>query len=295
MSERTRGFCFTLNNYSEKDVEAIKGWSKYKYLVFGFEVGESGTPHLQGYVEWQNGRTLRGLKRLGKRIHWEERRGSPKQAEDYCKKDGKFWEDGTPLAQGERSDLIEIKDDIMNGKITPDDICLENPELYHMYGRTFNKIMDLKNRKKFRTWMTKGEWIWGPTGVGKSHRAFEGFDPDTHYVWVNDNGWWDGYVGQKIVIINDFRGEIKFNELLCLIDKWPHSVRRRNREPFPFLAEKVIITTSMRPGDIYGGIDEDRIDQLLRRVECIRLGDDNSTEVLGGNTRPRVIKRASPE
>ena len=67
---------------------------------------------------------------------------------------------------------------------------MTNPEAYHQYGpRTLTKVEDIALRSKFRTEMTTCEWLSGPTGVGKSHRAFQGFTPDTHYVWkLNDGG-----------------------------------------------------------------------------------------------------------
>jgi len=43
--ERSRNFVFTLNNYTTEEVELVKEWD-CKYLIFGKEIGESGTPHL---------------------------------------------------------------------------------------------------------------------------------------------------------------------------------------------------------------------------------------------------------
>lgn len=294
-NKRHRGWVFTWNNYpkdlftalrQENLCEAIFG--KSKYIVIGFETGDSGTPHLQGYVEWVNARALGGLKKIHQAIHWEKRLGTSEEASRYCKKDGDYVEYGDlGPGQGSRSDLLQIKNEIMNGTKV-DQILLEDPELYHKYGRTFNKIEDLAMRRKWRTEMTQGIWYYGRTGVGKSHTAFENYDPTTHYLYPNDNGWWDGYTQQETVIINDFRGEIPYNMMLQMIDKWPFSVRRRNREPMPFTSKYVIITSSLHPADIYHNRnDEDKIEQLLRRLHVIFLdGTRHSTEVLGGNTEP---------
>ena len=144
-------------------------------------------------------------------------------------------------------------------------------------------------RKRFRTEMTQGIWYHGPTAVGKSHKAFEGFDPQTHYVWkLNEkSGWQDGYAGQETVIINDFRGEIPYNEMLQLVDKWPHSVPRRGREPAPFLAKTVIVTSSLSPAQVYHRrAEEDSLNQLLRRFDVIELRPNSDTEVVRGNTDP---------
>lgn len=283
---QARNVCFTLNNYTEKELKDILEW-KCSYLICGREVGESGTPHIQGYVEWGRGVRFTTMKKLNERIHWETRKGTAKQASDYCKKDGNFEERGELSSQGHRTDLDEIKTSIENGRKV-DDICMDSPMVYHQYGRTLNKIEDLVMRKKYRTHMTKGIWYWGSTGVGKSHAAYENFHPDTHYTLPNDNGWWDGYTQQETVIINDFRGEIPYNQLLQMVDKFPFSVRRRNREPLPFTSKTVIITSSLPPQLVYKNREaEDSLEQLLRRFDIIELKKDcDATEVVGGNTIP---------
>ena len=150
--------------------------------------------------------------------------------------------------------------------MTVDEITRLDPLVFHQYGRTLQKLEDIALRSKYRTWMTTCEWIYGPTSTGKSERAFEFYHPSTHYVWKTNDKWQDGYTGQDTVIINDFRPEIKYNELLQMIDKYPHFVPRRGREPAPFLAKHIIITSSLAPQVLYHNrCDEDSIEQLLRQ------------------------------
>lgn len=278
-----RNCVFTLNNYTDDDVDRILKWD-CKYVIVGKETAPTtGTKHLQGYVEWGRSVRLSTLKNLCKRTHWEARKGTASQAIDYCKKDNDFVENGSPSEQGSRNDLKKLKESIMNGE-SVDNILLDNPSIYHQYGRTLTKIEDLRLRKQYRTEMTKGIWYWGPTGVGKSHKAYENFHPDTHYVYPNDNGWWDGYTQQHTVIINEFRGQITYSELLDLVDKWPKTVKRRNREPMPFTSKVCIITSSLHPKDVYHNLAQnDKLDQLLRRFDIINLC---GTSGQGGNTEP---------
>lgn len=290
---RSRGFCFTINNYKESKETwlDILCHCNIKYCVIGEEKGKEGTPHLQGYVEFENARTLSGvIKLFNKHAHVETRKGSPEQAAEYCKKDGVFVETGDLPHQGKRNDLTEIGLQIAGGK-SVDEIALEDPMIFHKYGRTLNKLEDLRLRKCYRTEMPEAIWYHGPTGVGKSHIAFTDYSPLTHYVYPNDNGWWDGYAGEATVIFNDFRGELPYNFLLQLIDKWPCTVRRRNREPIPFTSSKIIFTSALTPNEVYHGVvaKGDSLSQLMRRLTIIRVDGTSDTEVLEGNTAPRVL------
>jgi hypothetical protein len=52
-------WCFTLNNYTTDELEflssSILGSGEYNYII-GKEIGESGTPHLQGYIGAKGGK-----------------------------------------------------------------------------------------------------------------------------------------------------------------------------------------------------------------------------------------------
>lgn len=92
---------FTYNNYTQDDLDRLSSIggnlerSGIAYLVYGREVGESGTPHLQGYVIFNSRRRLTSLRTIiGERGHYEVSRGTPLQASDYCKKGGDYTEFG---------------------------------------------------------------------------------------------------------------------------------------------------------------------------------------------------------
>ena len=68
----------------------------YKYLIYGREVGDEGTPHLQGYVQLKKITRLTGMKKLHPTAHWEVAKGTEEQNRTYCSKEGDFQEFGTP-------------------------------------------------------------------------------------------------------------------------------------------------------------------------------------------------------
>lgn len=108
-TQRSRGWSFTLNNYSDEDYELLKAHlhsTSLKYVI-GKEVGEKGTPHLQGYCYYKNPQTLTHMKKINSRIHWERSLGSPEQNLTYCSKDGNFTEHGMiPLKEKIKQKLL---------------------------------------------------------------------------------------------------------------------------------------------------------------------------------------------
>ena len=106
-------WCFTLNNPTEDEEQHVSDWlagPQCMYGCYGREVGESGTPHLQGFIILCNSNRLSFLRnQLSQRAHYERARGTSAQARDYCRKDGDFEEFGTfPSRQGKRSDLDDL-------------------------------------------------------------------------------------------------------------------------------------------------------------------------------------------
>lgn len=88
-------WCFTLNNYNNVEIdELITICSKCsKYYIWGYEVGEEGTPHLQGYVEFK---TKHRPKEVipNVRIHWEKCKGNRESNFSYCSKGGDYFING---------------------------------------------------------------------------------------------------------------------------------------------------------------------------------------------------------
>lgn len=213
-------------------------------------------------------------KMFGKiQCHVEEMRGNIQENEAYVSKDsnGELSKYGEEPKQGFRGDLKETKDEIMKGKLVCEEIVLEDPHLYHLYGRTLEKIEAIQLRRRFRTEMTKGIYVYGVSGSGKSHYVFRDYDPNKCYIKNLNDEWWDGYTGQEIVIFNEFSGpmSMRYSELMDLVDKWPKTVKQRCREPVPFLAKEIRITSVKSPYDLYNIKENDH--EFNRRFTIIKL------------------------
>ena len=249
------------------------------YIAYGKETcPDTEREHYQAFTWLKKKKTLSGAIRLLHQwlpgAHIEMAKGTLSQNEAYCSKEGELITWGTPPEQGKRKDLEDLAAKIKDGETTVSEVLDNDPMMIHKYGRTLQKIEDKRLRRTFRDWEMICEWIYGETGSGKSRYAMEGFDPDTHYKYPYDGDWWDGYTGQETVIIDEFRGQIPFSLLLQLMDRYPMSVRQRGKEPFPFLAKKIIITSCKKPEDVYNNVldNQETIAQLHRRCTVRRMG-----------------------
>lgn len=95
MYEKSRAWTFTLDNYDEKSEVAI-ALAGAKYTIYGKEIGEQGTPCLEGYMYFASAIALRSLKKKLPGAQWEVRRCTHEQTRDHCRKDGDYVEYGNP-------------------------------------------------------------------------------------------------------------------------------------------------------------------------------------------------------
>lgn len=83
-----KNWVFTLNNYTEENITELlthKKISGAKKYMFQREIGESGTPHLQGFIVFSTKIRPLSLK-LCKKIHWEKMKGTVLDNIKYCSK-----------------------------------------------------------------------------------------------------------------------------------------------------------------------------------------------------------------
>lgn len=257
-----RNVCFTVNNYTEDERLGILNNERWSYVCCGKEVGEGGTPHLQGYGELKKRTRYNTVHTaiFGGRAHCEERRGKQEAAIGYTQKDGDFEERGERRAQGDRGDLDRVRVAAIDGGM-------------RMVVRWGN-LQQIKVAEKFleyneqhRDWKPEVWWIWGETGVGKSRRAREICGDDV-YVKNTGSKWWSGYDAHEDVIIDDFRREWwTFEYLLALLDRYEMQIEVKGSQR-QFLARRIIITCPWAPQHYFRGGFEDEA-QLLRRIDHI--------------------------
>lgn len=142
----SKKWVFTLNNYTDVQMVLLKQRLETlgeKYIV-GKEVGECGTPHLQGWVQFKN--RVRPITAIGiKEIHWEKQKGSNQQCIDYCQKEGNVW-------------IVKDCGDVKRRIKDP----LEGKELYPWQQFVLDLIKQEPNDRDIY-------WFWEPDGnIGKT-------------------------------------------------------------------------------------------------------------------------------
>lgn len=106
--------------------------------------------------------------------------------------------------------------------------------------------------------------FWGPTGTGKSRRAWDeaGFDS---YPKDPRTKFWDGYNRHEHVVMDEFRGTIDVANLLRWFDRYPVIIENKGSSTV-LSATKFWITSNLSPKQWYPDIDSATLAALLRRL-----------------------------
>lgn len=241
---QSKYWCITINNPTSDDEQRFQS-DAIVYFVYGREVSSTGTNHLQGYIEFGKKVRLSGVVKLFPRSHVEIRRGTAAEASGYCKKDGD-WEEGGVMSspeQGRRSDLMVIKESIDAGA-TDLEIADSNFAQWCQYRRSFAEYRSLRHparmRPHLRVWT-----VTGPTGTGKTSASVQLF-PDA---WICSDAnlqWFDGYRGERVVIIDEYVGGGDVSRLLRLLDIYAFQVPIKGGF-VSWNPELIIITSNLPP------------------------------------------------
>lgn len=268
-------WCFTLNNYTQSELVNLNSLvltNKVRYLCYGKEVGSNGTPHLQGYVETLTRLRQGGLRKImPNRISAFARLGTQKQAIDYCKKgeqthaewtqfresgpnfgkNSKVFEFGVPQTQrgcdlNSKENLIQENLKIVREKIkagaTERMLYEEEPLMCARFPKYISKCLSWV-KPSIRENL-KVELHVGPTRSGKTFQAFQRY-PDLYNMPVKSGNtlWFNGYAGEKVVLLDDFKGGFGLDQFLRLTDKYPIQVEEKGSTIW-FVPELIIITSN---------------------------------------------------
>lgn len=259
---RSRNWCFTINNYTEEDVSALADLP-CKYMVYGKEVGESGTPHLQGYVVFATQRTLSATRKKI-RGHLSPAKGDAQQNYDYCTKDGDYVERGTKPLSNKDKGLKEKErykkafQAAKEGRLDdiPEDMRTRHYSTYKAIMRDHMPDVDDADD-------VTGDWFWGPAGAGKSRTARQIY-PKAYLKPCNK--WWDGYQNQDYVIIDDVdtKHDVLGHHFKIWADRYAFIAENKGGA-IKIRPKRIIITSQYPPESIWS--DTETLAAIRRRFK----------------------------
>lgn len=188
----------------------------------------------------------------------------------------------------------EIYQEIISGK-TAGQIINDHPEL----GLQFAKIKALERgikEEQFRGLQTEDRenievnYLWGPPGAGKSWHVLNEAGYDRRDIY-RKNGYqhvWDNYQGQKVLILEDFTGQIGIEELLQVTDIYATELDARYSNHYAGW-EVVWIISNLRLDDLLKKYPKELRPALVSRITNVFLMEDremiNQNELWAGQLR----------
>jgi len=288
-------YLFTTNNYSAKEVEALEKFAELhcKYMIFGFEVGEEGTPHLQGYLILKKKARLTFIRKfLEKELKGpcktfplaRKPDGSPAECRAYSLKirpedkepNERWFEHGvcpkyaSDGGSAMRATFELAKEGGLRAVFEDEDLA---PQIIR-YHSGIRQVAQLSMKERnFKTHVTV---IIGPTGTGKSAAAAKWpnsavvnpprqgetmyFDPyDTH---VHDTLWLDDFKSSS---------SYRYSDLLKLMDRNKMSLNVKYGS-MQMRAKYLVITSSQPPKQWYPDLFEKypaQYAELERRLDVV--------------------------
>ena len=287
-SKKCRAFPFTINNYTQEEFGLLQALSDansrsavgVRYLIFAPEVGEQGTPHLQGFIYFENPRTLRGahgvpgfaraaMFTMSAFATVEDNvRYVMKTRVSDAVPNAEVFEYGEKPAQGKRKDLSEACELLIASDYNIKKVASTCPEQFVKFYRGFQALTSVLN-SRVRNWKTKVIWLYGSTGTGKSRAVQElSVFADLYYKDCHSN-WWDGYLTEPICVLDDYRPDMStFTAVLQLFDRYPLRLNQKGSST-QCLFQFIFVTAPTTPRELWASRTEEQLGQLERRIEHV--------------------------
>lgn len=247
------------------------------YHVFQKEEGEEGTPHFQGYMEFNSAKSLTQLKKCNPQIHWEKRRGNQQQAIVYCTKDDTRvdgpWSFGQPKSVSRTGMSEDFLAQIQSGKRLRElvDTHVNDVRKYPRFYQEMRRLFPPPSRPT----APEVVLLYGPPGTGKTRFVRDAEQSVDLFIKPVDKSFWmDGYDGHPAVLLDDFAGaanHVSLTNMLQLIDRYQTQVPIKGGFTW-WQPDRVYITTNIHPANWYRY--EDRLchyQALKRRFTEVRI------------------------
>lgn len=255
----------------------LQGEGRARYLCVCKEQHADGSEHHHALAIYE--KRLKKTKNVfdffghGCNVKFLRTAGDVKRALNYVKKEGIFQEVGELDDKYKKLDKREKAYYVLQHNNVE---CIDSG---HFSFSELTKLQAIRNLflmdwPQFK--LREVHWYYGSTGTGKTRTSWEiimerGYKIED--VWMSSgkiDPFFNGYTGQKAVILDDFRpGFCRFEMLLRLLDGYPVTINVKGGY-VQWMAELIIITAPIPPSEMFvnhqTGEEWDNLDQLKRRI-----------------------------
>jgi len=268
-TKKHKGWSITINNPTDEDIENYKAWcignDKTVHACGQIEIGKEGTRHWQACFIVKNPVSFNPIKKRWPKAHIEPAK-SYKDLAVYCKKkdtavEGTQWEMGELPQQGRRTDLDALAESIIKDGKKPSEIAITNPAQFVKFHRGLTMLHQVTIKRRME--QPYIEWRFGKSGVGKTRYIYDSFEFDDIYSKPNGK-WWDGYTGQKVILIDDFDVKtFSFREILKFTDRYEYRGETKGGY-IQINSPYIFITCEHQPSEYW---ESDELLQVVRRIK----------------------------
>lgn len=279
----SRSWILTINN-SILEWDEIVTISKADYLCGQMEKGKEGTPHWQLALWYKSKQRFSALKKKFQDAHIEKMESD--KGFEYCVKEdtrikGPFYHGTCPIKRNSKLDWQKVWDWAVAG-----DLQKIDPKIRVCQYRTLRTIR-ADNLKMEDKQDTRGIWIWGAPGVGKSHWARKTLANDNYFIKPT-NKWWDGYKGEPFAILEDLdKDSAKFmgHFLKIWADKWSfHGEVKFGGEAPNY--QKFVVTSNYKPNELFD--DTSLVAAITRRFQIFEMVGQSALKDSDGDIQNAV-------
>lgn len=281
---RLRQLCFTINNPSislDEFKSKLISLDRVNYAIFQLEIGESGTPHIQGYMELSKQTRVSWLQsNVHQGMHVEKRKGTRTQAREYCRKEETrtegpvevgAWVEDTKV---NRIDLDRVAKCVREGGLRR--AAEEYPDTFIRHSRGLRDYGFAVAPKKRP--MPRVVLLFGLPGCGKTRYVVDKYCADGLYIHEPGSTWFDGYEHDPVVLFDDFAGAssgFRLDYTLRLLDRYVMRIPVKGGHTF-FVPEKIYITTNIHPFQWFKWdnrlVQYSALARRIRKVICFKDG-----------------------
>lgn len=265
-------------DYPQETVEeALRPYAYVGQLEAG---GKTAYKHWQVYIQNKGAIRFSTLKRRFPKGHFEIARGTPAECVAYVSKPETAL--GVRIENGE----IDVEDNLRGQLSTLSkarEMIVEEGksrfDVYQELGTGFTNARALREMEALALYKKRQELVeqggqerevivlCGPPGSGKTRWVYENFAGELYSVGGYQHPF-DEYAGERVLVLDEFNGQLEFELLLKLLDRYPVHLPARYQNKFA-LYDTVVIISNLRLDQMYRDVQAYaplQWDALMRRV-----------------------------